>query len=827
MLRYPVAFADTAANSLQPATAELQPARSAFVFPDTSDDLSWHASLIGTRQDARPNQWTAFRRKFILEKTPAKATARIAVDTKYWLWVNGHLVVREGGLKRGPTPTDSYFDKIDIGSSLKPGTNTVAVLVWHFGKEGFSHKDSGRSGLVFQLDGDQGKSVLVSDSSWKAIAHPAFADTGEPQPNFRLAESNIRFDATRDLGNWSASDFDDTAWPAAVDYGRVPSAPWNRLVRRPIPLWRESAVRPYSELKIENFASAVTDEKLAPEAPADSATMLRLPLASSGQTIKARLPYNAQVTPYFEIDAPAGKVIGIQTDDYQGGSANSIRAEYVTRAGRQEFECLGWMNGHAVLYSIPDGIQVLRLGYRESGYATDFAGTFHCDDDFLNRLRAKAERTLYLTMRDTYMDCPDRERAQWWGDVVNELGEVFYAFDRRADALTRKAILELIAWQNPDGVLLSPIPAGNWDRDLPLQMLAAVGREGFWTYGFFSGDFETLRAVYPGVKRYLEIWDLQPDGLIKERPGSWSWGDWGENIDMPVLANAWYHLALQGMRNMAQEFGYSHDLPWIDSRLRRIEQAFQKVYWTGDAFRSPDHQGATDDRANALAVVAGLAKPEQYPQLRSVLIKEAHASPYMEKYVLEALCLMGEPALAQDRMKQRYAKMVDNTEYTTLWEGWGIGEKEFGGGTINHAWSGGPLTIMSQYFAGIAPTSPGYKTYHICPQLGHLRNIEASVVIPQGRMSVSVHRGPSSLSLTLDSPKETRALVRLPVEKGESIVRVRLNDKIVWEGRDRSKVRGVKSVGGKNDRDRSFEVPAGHWSFVAEIERQPSNAPVE
>jgi hypothetical protein len=65
------------------------------------------------------------------------------------------------------------------------------------------------------------------------------------------------------------------------------------------------------------------------------------------------------------------------------------------------------------------------------------------------------------------------------------------------------------------------------------------------------------------------------------------------------------------------------------------------------------------------------------------------------------------------------------------------------------------------------------------------------------------------------------------VEKGESFVRVRLNDKIVWEGRDRSKVRGVKSVGGKNDRDRSFEVPAGHWSFVAEIERQPSNAPVE
>ena len=42
-------------------------------------------------------------------------------------------------------------------------------------------------------------------------------------------------------------------------------------------------------------------------------------------------------------------------------------------------------------------------------------------------------------MRDSYMDCPDRERAQWWGDVVNALGEAFYALDtQRSYALARK-----------------------------------------------------------------------------------------------------------------------------------------------------------------------------------------------------------------------------------------------------------------------------------------------------------------------------------------------------------------------------------------------------
>ena len=81
------------------------------------------------------------------------------------------------------------------------------------------------------------------------------------------------------------------------------------------------------------------------------------------------------------------------------------------------------MNGHYVQYELPEGVEVLDVKYRETGYGTSFAGSFFCDDPMLTRLWDKSQRTLYITMRDTYMDCPDRERAQWWGDVVNELGE--------------------------------------------------------------------------------------------------------------------------------------------------------------------------------------------------------------------------------------------------------------------------------------------------------------------------------------------------------------------------------------------------------------------
>lgn len=67
-----------------------------------------------------------------------------------------------------------------------------------------------------------------------------------------------------------------------------------------------------------------------------------------------------------------------------------------------------------------------------------------------------------------------------------------------------------------------------------------------------------------------------------------------------------------------------------------------------------------------------------------------YASPYMEKYVLDAICEMGYLKEALERIKIRYQEMVEDTG-TTLWEYW---NKD---GTRNHAWSGGPLIIFKKY----------------------------------------------------------------------------------------------------------------------------------
>ena len=95
--------------------------------------------------------------------------------------------------------------------------------------------------------------------------------------------------------------------------------------------------------------------------------------------------------------------------------------------------------------------------------------------------------------------------------------------------LALKGIYELMNWQREDGVIFAPAPAGNWRKELPLQMLASVGWYGFYTQYYYSGDSSFVAGIYDRMHHYLhEVWQVDKSGLVIERDGDWSWGDWGE-----------------------------------------------------------------------------------------------------------------------------------------------------------------------------------------------------------------------------------------------------------------------------------------------------------
>lgn len=696
------------------------------------------AQIITSVEPVADGEWQCFRKEFCLVSGKG-VSLKVAADTKYWLYVNGELVVREGGLKRGPNPTDSYCDVFDEVPNLKCGRNSVAVLVQYYGRNSFSHKPSAQPGVWFEMDCALGK--VVSDNSWKATRYDAFWAPEDENPKgprqYRLAGANVGYDARKAV-DFASADFDDSAWNDAIEVSRE-AAEWGDFVERPIPHWRWSELLDYQSQTV-----------------------------NSEGAIECALPYNAQVTPYIRLKAKGGEKIVICTDDYWIGKARSFKTEYIATAGEQEFETPIWANGHSVLYYVPQGVEVLDVKYRESGYDSDFVGSFECDNEFCNKLWQKAARTLYVTMRDNYMDCPDRERAQWWGDVVVELGEAGYLFDERAHLLTRKAILELMNWQQPNGVIASPVP-GWYKSELPCQMLASVGYYGFQTYYMLTGDSQTIADIYPRVRKYLfEVWEPQNSGLVKTRRGGWYWGDWGKNIDKPALQQCWYALALKGFAQMARTTGHRSDAMMAEQMYDKMFHSFNSSYWNEELqhYKSAGYKDVPDDRVQAMAVLAGLVPQERFETMRQFFATYYNASPYMEKYVLEALCVMGYYEDALKRMEQRFGTMVA-APHTTLWEGWeytgGKGMKyKSGNGTYNHAWSGGGLTILSQYIAGIEPLKPQFEQFRVCPNLATLNRVKSVVPTVFGNISMAAQKVDNTLNITLTVPEGTVAKVVVP-----------------------------------------------------------------
>ena len=694
----------------------------------TESKGNWMAKWIWDKENlTKNNTWMCFNKKVTLDNIPQELIADISADSKYWLYINGETVVFEGCVKRGPDKNSGYYDSVDIAPYLKEGENSICALVWFWGdQKNYSYNSSGQGGFIFEAISDD--LTIISDNTWKVRKHSAYINSPLYQPNYRLPEYSIYYDARNEFGDWLDNSFDFSAWENATEYAVGGEGAYGKLYPRGIPMLKDFGLKDYENSKdYENY----TVKKLL------------------GEEITVDIPYNAQVTTYLKVIAPAGEKIRITTENTPLGAVSTT---YITKEGEQEFEALGWINGEHITYKIPKGVTVVSLQYRETGYDSEFAGNFTCDDEFMNSLWQKSLRTLYVTMRDNFMDCPDRERAQWWGDITSEMYMTMYALDSNSYLLYQKGAQAMIAHTDDSKVLQTVVPICEDFFELPVQQLAGV--VGFLGYYQYTGDKALIEKVYTPVLDYLKLWEMGENNLVVHRQGSWDWPDWGKNADMVAIENAWYYYALSSVEEMAKIIGKSDDTSFLGERRAIIEKGY-KALWTENGYKSEDVKNP-DDRANALAVLSGLATKEQYATIKNVITTTQNSSPYMEYYVLESLCKMGEYEAAYERIKDRYADMV-SADYSTLWENW-----DMYWGTKNHAWSGGPLVIMSKYFAGITPLETGYEKVKIDPQYDLNDNMTCTVPSVKGLITLDYQKNSDNYIVNLTLPQDMNAILYVP-----------------------------------------------------------------
>lgn len=653
--------------------------------------ISQTVNGIWTGEESKPGDKVIFRKQIVLENVPDTAIAYLAAETKYFLYVNGTEVVYEGGLFRESMPGCGYADEVDLAPFLRPGRNVLAVLVWYYGNEGRNNVNSGRAGFYFFCDA----LGVQSDESFLCREHPAYYIPKEAPPSYLYGGDHLGFDARKDLPDWSKPEADESSYRQAVV---VDVEKWGDLYLRPIPFHR-----------VRNVVWGIPEP-------------LRKGSKIEEYDYEISFPYALSCFPVIRVVSSGDVKLTIYTDHYEvpGGPGDEMhtyrghRIELICREGETFLESIEYLYGEKLFVHCSGKVEQLEIGYRETSYDTDIVGYFTCSDSLVNRLVEKAARTLLVCMRDNFMDCPDRERGQWIGDVSVQIPQVMFLLDDSAKLLVKKAIHDFL-YLRKGKRLVGNVPGANFS-ELPSQSLVAISQWGLIAqYVKYTNDEEVLEDALLPIVEYLQLWETEASGLLRPRSGDWRWFDHLYDVDDVVLENAWYVSALRFALEAAKRIDDHRYDAFLLERLEGIEGVFHKTFWTGKAYASGS---VIDDRANAVAVLAGLCPNLCYPAVKTVLTSVFHASVYMENFVLTALCEMGYVEEAYHRMRSRYLALAEN-DHSTLWEDFSIR------GTTNHAWTGAPVTIAFRYFMGI-DTNDGFQTVRTKPQHRLFREMQCS-----------------------------------------------------------------------------------------------------
>jgi len=514
------------------------------------------------------------------------------------------------------------------------------------------------------------------------------------------------------------------------------------------------------------------------------------------------MPYNCHFQPWIEVEAEAGKIINFN-------SSNPLvlfltpTETCTTSAGVTSYEAKNWISGEGSIYTIPAGVKVLTVKYRETGYDTSFAGSFECNDNDYNILWKKAARTAYICMRDHFYDCPDRERVGFWGDGTPEMNQCFYAFDTKSHRLCKELVLRK----------LEP-------KFYPGQHLEFLGDYGLWFYYLQTGDLESMRAIYEPTKTFL--FETYQFGNPR------TWFDWGkENKDIAVIETCFFYNCLGTLKKIALATGHEADVAVIDQKREAIRSTFDEKYWKGSYYMSAQVK-EPDDRANAMAINAGLADRAKWPAIyENVLTKKTYSSCFFDRWVFDALCTMGKQEYALLRMYERYQTMIP-CSFTTLWEHydrwWASRIDAFDdASSLNHGWNP-PALILSQTIAGVSPVEPGWSTFQVLPKEAFLSSIKMVVPSIKGDIAVSMKKNATEYALSLNSPADTTAIVGIPKKSFTNLREIKCNDTTIWKGTFIVDAVSGLSWQGEDEDYIKFSVKSGTWKFLG-LGQLPTDSP--
>ena len=718
-----------------------------------------------------------FRRDFQLAAAPERFLVHVSADNRYRLYVNGTEV--SSGPARGDLMHWNY-ETVDLAPHLRPGANTLAAVVWNWGRYRPVAQISYRTAFVLQ--GEDDAAVVSSGPEWRVHWNRGYSPlpvTGDDVRGYFAAAHGEIVDARAYPWGWEDVQGTVADWQPAMPFafragtegGALPrgSHPYGeaggwQLVPRPIPPMEEWPQRLASVRRAEGVP---LDERfLRGEGdlvvPANTRAVLLLDQGyntNAYPVLVTSAGADASVTlTYSEALVDAEGVKGTR-NEVEGKTIHGIRDRFILDGGEQRhFRTLAFRTFRYMQLEIQTAEEPLRL-HDLHGIFTAFPfeekGSFSSEEEWLGEMWEINWRTARICAWETYFDTPYYEQLQYVGDTrLQALISLYVAGD---DRLMRNSIDQFAHSIIPEGITASRYPSELGQYIPPYSLVWVTMLYDHWLH---RGDAEYVRRYLPAARGVLAWYErhLDDSGLL----GPMYWWNY---VDAPAfdrgvppgaedgnsaVITAQFAYTLRLAAALEQGVGDAAFAARADSLADALGTALRAQAWDDDRglFADTPERDSFSQHVNAFAVLADLLPPmEQAEVMRRLEADSAVVQPnfYFRFYVDEALRHAGLAERYVPRLEP-WREMVALGLTTTP-------EQPDPTRSDSHAWTAHPNYGLLATVLGVRPATAGFETVRIAPAPGPLRRIEGVVPHVGGEIEVKLERsGDAGLRGTIALP---------------------------------------------------------------------------
>lgn len=720
----------------------------------------WRGEWIGVdwmKNNEGPLPW--LRKTFTLQEVPTTATAYVCALGYYELYVNGQ---KTGDDVLSPAVSDygkrGLYLTHDIAKHLVKGKNCIGLWLgrgWSLGVL----KNAGLVGPMVKaevnLTFDQAAPLnIVTDAAWKA--RPShITPLGKGMSGSYGGEM---VEAQKEIVNWNAADYDDSAWQAAT------------IHHPPTPIIAAQMMEPNRLLDEVRLASV--------------------------QTIKDGfvLDMGRNYTGWFGLTLPnevkRGTTVSMEFADkrFPNGKFQVYgqRNVYVARGGGGE-RFRNRFNYAAFRYAIVKGLPRAPKPEEVRGWlvTTNYepSSTFSCDNRLLNQVHEMMCWTYKcLSLGGYTVDCPHRERLGYGGDSGTSMEMGMLNF--RTGPFYAKWAADWRDAQNAQGDVPYTAPYSQDAGGGPVWSGFCVTMP--WQIYLTYGDRRPLELSWPVMKKWLAFIDTKMgDGLLQSYVGigcagspQWNFlGDWvppgrkqgKDRVDdrsTLFFNNCYLVYCLQLAGKIGRVLGDDAQAAVYETKAKELAARLHSRFLNSD--------GATyangEQTYLVLPLLFGITPQSIAPKVMAALEHDIkvtrkghlntgmHGNYFMTKYLIDQ---RRNDLLALMYTKEdfpSYGYMIRHGA-TTIWEEWDGDNSQIHNTMIS------PGLWFLEGLAGIRydEKAPGFKHFVASPGVeSGLKRVDASLTTGYGKIMCVWRVDGDTLTWDLTVPANTTATVVIP-----------------------------------------------------------------